>query len=195
MSDTEGKNQSDVEVLQYLDDTGRSVAYERFSRRLAVSAFVYGDRFKTLCAGCPKQGKNLSCPPYSPSFSAHIKGARSAQIICVRLPQEYFSDLPPGDRYHACFREASRVLLLALRDYRRAGYEVAGSGPCLACESCCLERGLEACVNPKDRTFSLESLGVDVIGLLKTSLNLDLEWSSPEGNASTVCAVGAAFFT
>jgi predicted metal-binding protein len=160
---------------------------------MPLSVFEHGDRFKDLCEGCPNQGKNLSCPPHSPTFLNHIEGKGEAMVVCIRLAQEYFRDLPPQERYHACFREASRLLLAELRRYRGEGYPVAGSGPCLVCESCCLEEGVGTCRNPEERTYSLESLGVNVTGLLKASFNLDLEWNTAEKNSEYVCAIGAAF--
>jgi len=193
MIETEHRKEPHIEVAECVDATGRRMVYERYRRSMAISAFKYGDKFKLLCNGCPNQGRNLSCPPHSPSFETHIEVATEAVVICVRLPQEYFGNLPPTDRYHACFRQASHLLLTVLDDYRRQGRPVAGSGPCLVCERCSIEEGFEACRNPKGRTYSLESLGVDVIGLLKGSFDLDLEWNSPEKNAPSVCAVGAAF--
>jgi predicted metal-binding protein len=92
------------------------------------------------------------------------------------------------------FRRATRFLLVAPQEYREKGHPIAGSGPCLACERCCLEEGSEACRNPAERTYSLESLGVDAIGLLKRFFDLDLEWNTAEKSATFVCAVGAAFF-
>jgi predicted metal-binding protein len=193
MIETERRKQPYMEAAEYVDAAGRRIGYDWYRRSIAISAFQYGDKFKLLCNGCPKQGRNLSCPPHSPSFATHIEVATQAVVICVRLAQEYFDDLPPKDRYHACFRQASRLLLTILDDYRQEGRPVAGSGPCFACERCSVEEGIEACRNPKGRTYSLESLGVDVIGLLKRSFDLDLEWNSPEKNAPFVCAVGAAF--
>jgi predicted metal-binding protein len=183
-----------MELVEYTDSSGRRITYERYSRRMTLSAFEHGDRFKLLCEGCPKHGKNLSCPPHSPSFLAHVKSDKEAQVVCIRLPQEYFNELPPQERYHACFRQASRLLLVALKECQEKGHPIAGSGPCLTCERCSLEEGVDACGNPEERTYSLESLGVDVIGLLKKSFDLDLEWNTPEKNGNFVSAVGAAFF-
>ena len=77
-----------MEAWESVDDSGLRMEYERYSGILAVSAFEYGDRFKMLCDGCPKRGENLSCPPYSPSFLTHIKGATEARVFCIRLPQK-----------------------------------------------------------------------------------------------------------
>jgi predicted metal-binding protein len=182
-----------LDVREYTDDSGCQVVYERYRRQVPVSAFEHGERFKDLCEGCPKHGNSLSCPPHSPSFVDHIEGAGKAMVVCIRLAQKHFGSLPPQERYHACFRRATRLLLEELRGYRDEGRPVAGSGPCLACDRCCLEEGLDACRSPDERTFSLESLGVNVIALLKTTFNIDLEWNTAEKNSEFVSAVGAAF--
>ena len=81
-----------------------------------------------------------------------------------------------------------------LERHRNEGKVVAGSGPCLVCERCSLEMGESTCSRPEKRIYSLESLGVDVIGLLKKAFDIDLEWDSEEEKAPTVCSVGAVFF-
>ncbi len=180
-------------VAEYVDGSGRRMAYERYCRAMPLSAFEHGDHLKELCKGCPKQGNNLSCPPYSQSFLDHVGQAREAIVVCIRLSQKYFHDLPPKDRYHACFRQASLILLSELRSYREEGHPIAGSGPCLACERCAAEEGSGTCRDPVERTYSLESLGVDVVKLLKTSFDMELEWNTPEKNSEYICSVGAAF--
>jgi predicted metal-binding protein len=81
-----------------------------------------------------------------------------------------------------------------LDHYRNEGKVVAGSGPCLACERCSLETGESACSQPEKKIYSLESLGVNVVGLLKKVFSIDLEWDSEEEKAPTACSVGAVFF-
>lgn len=182
-----------VEVGRYTEDSGRSIAYERYRRSMPISAFEHSDRFKAFCEGCPKQGKSLSCPPHSPSLTDHIGTAGRAVVVCIRLPQAHFSALPPQDRYHACFKQASRLLVAELQRYRQEGRPIAGSGPCLGCERCSMEEGIEICRNPDERTYSLESLGVNVVGLLKASFDMELEWNTAEKNSEHISAVGAAF--
>ena len=184
-----------AELGYYTDHSGRTITYERYCTTMPLAAFEYGDRFKALCEGCPRQGKNLSCPPHSPRLTDHIGGAGEAVVVCIRLPQEHFSQLPPQDRYHACFRQASRLLVAELLRYRREGRPIAGSGPCLGCERCSLEEGSEICRNPEERTYSLESLGVNVVGLLKNSFDIELEWNTAEKNSEYISAVGAAFLS
>jgi predicted metal-binding protein len=182
------------EVREYRDPAGAFRSYVRYVALVPLSEFEHGNRFKDMCGQCPHHGRNFSCPPNSPSFSDHVGSAKVAEVVCVRLTKADFPRATPQEIYHACFREGSRLLRTELEYHRGEGRAVAGSGPCLACERCSLETGESACSRPEKRIYSLESLGVNVIGLLKNVLGIDLEWDSDGEKAATVCSVGAAFF-
>jgi predicted metal-binding protein len=184
---------STVEICEYRDPTGAVRSYVRYVAIVSLSEFEQGARFKDMCGECPHHGRNFSCPPHSPSFLDHVRSASRAEVICITLPKAEFPGPTPQDVYHACFREGSRLLRAELDRHRSEGKMIAGSGPCLACNRCSLEAGKGACSQPEKRIYSLESLGVNVIGLLKRVFGIDLEWDSDEEKASTVCAVGAAF--
>lgn len=182
------------ETLQLTDDSGTAVRYEKYVAETDVSSFEYGLHYKTLCETCPEHGKRFSCPPHSPFFPEYVGKAQKAIVICVRFPREYVADLSKEKDYLALFfRKAGGLIVDTLLEYRAEGRVVAGSGPCLACGQCAAEVGLAACSKPDERIYSLESLGVNVAGLCKKVLDLDLEWSSDGRPAEHVCAVGAAF--
>jgi len=191
----QGKDQkSHVEVLEYTDDTGCIFIYERHECEVVVAEIEHGNKYKFLCEACPKYGKNLACPPYSPSFLQYIKDAKKAEVICLRLPTEYFTHPIAEERYRACFRMAKNLLTGELLKYRREGYFVAGSGTCVACERCIVEDGDQKCKRPGERIYSLESLGINVISFVKKCFNIDLDWNSDVYTADFVSAVGAVFF-
>jgi len=184
------------ETLELVDDSGANITYERYASSVDVSDFESGMQYKGLCTACPEHGKRLSCPPYSPSFPEYIGKAQRARVVCVRFPHEYFGRLAIDKNYLTrFFRKAGSLLADILLDYRSKGYVIAGSGPCLACERCAGDAGLEACSKPDKRIYSLESLGVNVADLCKKAFDLDLEWSSDGRTAGHVCAVGAVFFS
>ena len=184
-----------AEVEKHIDDTGTVYYVERFERWLPVSEFDYGDHYKMSCEACENYGKNFACPPYSASLFTYIENAPVAKVICLRVPQEYFNHLPSEERYHACFKKARSLLVEILLDYREKGYAVAGSGACLACEICAAvdESDCKQCRQPDQLIYSLESMGVNVIALVKKCFDIDLEWSSDEQSADFVDAVGAIF--
>jgi predicted metal-binding protein len=183
------------EILELTDDAGAIVRYEHYSAEMDVADFEYDIRYKELCGACPEQGRRFSCPPYSPFFPDYIEKAEKANVFCVRFPREFFSGLAEGEDFLTrFFRKAGNLLVDTLLQYRGRGLIVAGSGPCLACDPCAAERGLDKCPYEEKRMYSLESLGVNVAGLCKKAFDLDLEWSSEGRPAEHVCAVGAAFF-
>lgn len=183
-----------IDVMEYTDEKGVTFFYERYETELIFSDFVQDKKYKTACESCRKYGKNLACPPFSPTFEDYLGGFRKAKVICIRLPQEYFSHIAPEERYRACSRKARELLGNELLQFRRRGMKIAGSGPCLACEECSVEAGDQICRKPRERIFSLESLGVNLISLAKEHLHIDLEWSTGDHLANFVCAIGASFF-
>ena len=190
----QGKEQKgQADVIEYIDSTGRVFFYERYEGSMAVSDITHGDQYKLPCEGCPKYGKNLACPPYSPSFLQYVQGAGSVRVICIRLPTDYFPQ-PTGEaRYRSCFHMARSILTGELLKYREQGLIIAGSGTCRACDICAVEHGARICRKPREKIYSLESLGVNVISLVKTCLGVNLDWSGHKHTADFVSAVGAVF--
>ena len=182
-----------VDVVEHVDEKGAVYYVEKLRRDFPVAEIVHGPAFKGCCTGCDVFGKNLSCPPASPTLSAYIGGAKTARGICLRLPQEYFGHLPFEERHDACFAMARDLLVKELLKHRKQGHTIAGSGPCLACETCAIEEGSKECRQPDRVIYSLESLGVNVVGLMTKCFNIDLEWSSDGEYADFVSAVGAVF--
>ncbi len=183
-----------IDVLEHVDDEGRTYYIEKFEGLFPVSLIDHADSYKMSCEACDKYGQNLACPPFSPSFPDYTGNAETARVVCLRLPQEYFSHLVSEERYLTCFKKARSLLVDILLDHRKKGHIIAGSGPCLACEKCAVERKSRRCRKPDKMIYSLESLGTNLITLVKRCFDIDLEWSSDEQYADFVCAVGAVFY-
>ncbi len=183
-----------IDVLVHVDDAGISYYIEKFERLYPVNKIDHDDSYKMSCEACDKYGSNLACPPYSPSFLEYVGNAKTARVICLRLPQEYFNHLVSEERYRTCFRKARNLLVDILLDYRKKGLAIAGYGPCLACERCAVENKSEQFSNPDKMIYSLESLGTNLITLVNKCFDIELEWSSDEQYADFVCAVGAVFY-
>ena len=123
-----------VDVIEYVNGFDKKYCYEHYEAVLAISDIEQGKKYKIACEACPRFGKNLACPPYSPSFLGFIEGAKTAKVICIRLPTDYFDQPTSEERYRACFRMARGLLVEELLRYREDGYTIAGSGTCLACD-------------------------------------------------------------
>lgn len=181
-----------VTVQDYKDESGEVFCYERYKALIPVAGIEH-ERSKIGCEACHKYGKNLACPPYSPDFAEYAENATHAMVVCIRMPQEYFKNETAEEAYRKCFRMARAILVEELRSYRTRGHLIAGSGFCLACEVCAAEEGSDSCVRPNEKIYSLESLGVNLIKLIRECFELNLEWSATDHAADFVCAVGAAF--
>jgi predicted metal-binding protein len=181
-------------VFEHTDACGSTLFYEKYEGEVELTGIEHGERYKLSCEVCLRFGKNLACPPHSPAFSEYLRTMEKARVICIRLPQDYFAHLAFEERYRACFRQARSLLTERLVKARVAGHRVAGSGPCLACEECALAAGSKQCEKPEKRIYSLESLGVNVVGLVKRCFQMDLDWSTDGQYADFVCAVGAVFY-
>jgi predicted metal-binding protein len=186
--------QMKMEVIEHVDVSGDAICFERYESALPLVNFDYNAKYKFECKGCPTYGKNLSCPPYSPTLPQYLGVVNSAKVICLRLPLDYFNHLTTEERYRSGFRKARSLLVNELLKYREKGYAVAGSGACLTCEQCAAETSDEHCRDPAKQIYSLESLGVNVVALVKRCFDINLEWTDAEHTADHVCAVGAVFF-
>jgi predicted metal-binding protein len=184
-----------ADVLEYIDKNGEVIVYERFEAALAVGEFDQDPKYKQHCETCPRFGRNLACPPFSPAFAGYVGEVRTATVICLRIPLEYFDEPDPDKRYRAGHRMAQELLTQELMRYRQEGYLVLGSGTCRACKECTVEKGSRECLQPDKRIYSLESLGVNVVALVKSAMGFDLDWSGSEDASGYVSAVGAVFQT
>lgn len=176
------------------DDKRCSTVHEEYSGMLDVADIEHGTAFKELCRPCPTYGRNLACPPHSPSFQHFIGEAALARVICVRVPQPHAGAAATDEKIVEIFREAGNILNEVLLAYRASGHRIAGSGPCRMCAQCAGESGRNACRRMDERIYSLESLGVNVAALTKRACGIDLQWASGSRKAAFISAVGAAFF-
>jgi len=183
-----------TEVLEYTDANGAEYYIEHFETIMQVSEIDASEKYKVACEPCKKYGKNLACPPYSPTLEAYIKDFKKAKIICYRIPLEQFPEIITEDRYHTAFRKVRGLLTDELLRYRKQGHLVAGSGTCFACEQCAIEFGKIKCKHPSKRIYSLESMGVNVVSLTEKAFDFKLEWSGCDSAADFVSAVGAVFY-
>jgi len=181
-------------VLKHTDTKGTEYYIEHFETCLQVSEIDASGKYKVACEPCRKYGKNLACPPYSPTLKAYIKDSRKAEIICYRIHIEQFPAIIMEDRYRGAFNKVREMLTDELLRYRKKGHIIAGSGTCLVCEQCTVDLGKKRCKHPSKRIYSLESMGVNVVSLTEKAFGFKLEWSGCDSAADFVSAVGAVFY-
>jgi len=94
-SPAESSKKMQVEIREYVDDLGATIYYERYETRLSLPDFDHGKKYKALCEACPRHGKNLACPPYSPAFLDYVGEVKTGRVLCLRFPTEQFHQLIP----------------------------------------------------------------------------------------------------
>jgi len=182
-------------MLKKCDNTLREFkGYERHEAVIAVNDLDFKIKYKNNCINCPEYGKNLSCPPYSPSFKDFVGSRKMAKVICFRTPLDYFDHLPKEKRARMAYDEMSSLLGEILMKERSQGKLVAGAGACKACRDCPIEKEGMICIKPEKQIFSLESLGVNLSSLIEMCFPFKLEWIESQYAARHICAVGACFF-
>jgi predicted metal-binding protein len=183
-----------TKVIKLADANGTEYYIEHFETTIQVWEIDSSEKYKIACEPCKKYGKNLACPPYSPTLEAYTKDSKKAKIICYRIPLEQFPEIITEERYDTAFGKVRGLLTDELLRYRKKGHIVAGSGTCLACEQCAIELGRNKCKHPSKRIYSLESMGVNVVSLTEKAFGFKLEWSGCDSAADFVSAVGAVFY-
>ena len=165
----------------------------RYEVTVPLSDLVVESAVREACTTCPHHGLNFSCPPHSPFLADHVGAATRATVICMRIALDHLDEPDPGLRQRLGFRQGQLLLAEELLAARAHGHAVAGCGACPSCPVCSAAEGAADCRLPERRIYSLESMGVNVVDLLRRCFAIDLEWGGPEAEVSTVHAAGAVF--
>lgn len=173
---------------------------------------VIEDRVRLKCMVCPYYGKNLKCPPHTPSiqeFREIVSEYNSAMIVKLKPPEiskkitgygqkkgddARLWNLDLNNLSPAIWSDISdiyKTMLTDLLELERAafnqGYAFAIAffgGRCLLCEKCNLSNG---CQNALMARFSAEAMGINV---LKTAENAEIELKfQNKGNKSPITPI------
>ena len=136
------------------------------------------DRPGGHCQGCEKKGKYWSCPPFDFDAIDILGDYKYILVIGGKVRAEEGTDLV--DAYYASRKVIGSKLIELAHDNR---YEVLIAGNCDLCDPCQKVLG-NACINPRDMKYSLESLGFLVGSLTKQTLNEEPQWKK-SGKAPT----------
>jgi predicted metal-binding protein len=179
---------------------------------ISTEKVVVEDRVRLKCMVCPYYGKNLKCPPYTPSiekFRRMLNDYSTAMIVKLKPPEisgkiakygqtkgeesrlwnQDLNNLSPT--IWADISNIYKTMLTDLLEIERAafnqGYTFAVAffgGRCLLCENCGMDNG---CQNALMARFSAEAMGINV---LKTAKNARMEIKFPsEGNKTPITPI------
>ncbi len=172
---------------------GVTLRCRRYSCSVPVSDLVVQPAVRDACSACPQYGRQFSCPPHSPVLTDYVGDATHARVVCLRLPLDHLDAPDPALRQRLGVYQGQRLLADEILAARVQGHGIAGCGACPSCPTCSAAEGEAACRLPEQRIYSLESLGVNVVELLRHCFAIDLEWGGPDAEVSAVHAVGAVF--
>ena len=168
-----------------------------YAKVIPAEKVVVEERVRLKCMVCPYYGKNLKCPPNTPSiqeFQKIVREYNSAMILKLKPPEipkkitEYgqkkgdevrlwnqdLNNLSPA--IWSDISDIYRTMLTDLLELERAAFNKGCAfamaffgGRCLLCENCNLDKG---CQNALMARFSAEAMGINVV---KTTENAGIE--------------------
>ncbi|GAA0126063.1 hypothetical protein UT300019_19650 [Clostridium sp. CTA-19] len=170
------------------------------------------ETINNYCKKCEKYNKVWSCPTFSFDTMNYINNYEFAYIIAYRININAQSNIendfnsikrliPEVTEYNDDFDKIFKTLyysarfhldklLLSLEKEFQSSLAIF-SGRCLFCKVCQKEYGLK-CLNETNLKYSLEALGFDVADILKSLLNIEIQWSK-ESSSQYVTCVSALF--
>lgn len=159
------------------------------------------NRVRLRCMiGCPTYGKNLKCPPYTPSveeFRNMVNEYDFAMVVKLRYPEispeltEKYKPKGEDAKLWNLYQDTDKIastiwsdfagiyrsMLTLLLELERAafnqGYTLATAffgGKCMLCEKCNVKNGF--CLNPLMARFAVEAMGIN---MSKTAKNAGME--------------------
>ena len=160
---------------------------------------VVENRVRLKCmVGCPTYGKNLKCPPYTPSieeFRNILNEYSFAMVVKFKGPEmikegetKFWRDFDESSitwsEISHYYKDMLTILLELERTAFNKGYTFATAffaGRCKLCDECNIEEG---CLNPIMARFSAEAMGINV---LKTSENagITLRFNTEDNSGQT----------
>lgn len=170
------------------------------------------ETINNYCKKCEKFNKVWSCPTFNFDTIDYINKYKFAYIIAYRInitaqnnieddfnfikefiPEvtEYKDDFDKIFKtlYYSARLHLDKLLLNLEKDFKSS--LAIFSGRCLFCKVCQKEYGLK-CLNENNLKYSLEALGFDVSDILKSLLNIEIQWSK-ESSSQYVTCVSALF--
>ncbi|WP_316669346.1 DUF2284 domain-containing protein [uncultured Propionibacterium sp.] len=149
-----------------------------------VERFVDVPRFLSYCRDCPAYGRTWACPEFDFDPLAVWRSRRWFHVITRTIA---FTGERPGEGLGPD-ELRSRVMALFTAEKRRLRHRVVvlrashpGSIPLLAgaCELCerCSRLDGRSCVHPGQLIHSIESIGGDVVGLVRELFGIEMGWS------------------
>jgi len=174
------------------------------AKRVEYLMEEYFNRDKVLgeCKACPNFAKYWSCPPYTFDEAIFLKQFKYMHIIGrqFEVPREDIRNIrDPKAIAEYCREKFDAIKVMTWKTLLEIENEVDGAmglipGNCPICEAqgmACARKTNEPCRNPKLMRYSLESLGFDVVDLVKYEVGMTIEWPQNQRLPKVLTSVAA----
>jgi len=174
------------------------------AKRVEYLMEEYFNRDKVLdeCKACPNFAKYWSCAPYTFDEAIFLKQFKFMHIIGRQfaVPWEDIRNIRDQDAINAyCKEKLEAVKVMTWKTLLQIEDEVEGAmrlipGNCPICEVqgvACARKKNEPCRNPKLLRYSLESLGFNVVDLVKYEVGMTIEWPQNQRLPKVLTSVSA----
>lgn len=159
------------------------------AKRVEYLMEEYFNREKTLgyCKECPNFAKYWSCPPYTFDEAIFLKQFKYMHIIGrqFEVPRDDLRNIRDPEAVKAYSTEKQEAMkVMTWKTLLEVENEVAGAmglipGNCPICEiqgMQCARKLNQPCRHPSLMRYSLESLGFNVVDLLKYEVGMTIQW-------------------
>lgn len=156
---------------------------EFYIKRIKIESFIkkYIDveRILGYCKACPRYAKSWSCPSFDFNPLDFWKKYNFLYLVAqkVEIPYE-FRKTEKGKAFEASDKIYTKIkqnLTITLLKEKRLGEMVLSGGHCNFCKECKRNVG-EPCHKPELLTYSIESLGGDVVKITEELLEKKILW-------------------
>ncbi|MBK5243412.1 MAG: hypothetical protein JJE18_00025 [Eubacteriaceae bacterium] len=174
------------------------------AKRVEYLMEEYFNRDKVLgeCKVCPNFAKYWSCPPYTFDEAIFLKQFKYMHIIGrqFEVPREDIRNIrDPKAIAEYCRENFDAIKVMTWKTLLEIENEVDGSmglipGNCPICETqgmACARKTNEPCRNPTLMRYSLESLGFNVVDLVKYEVGMTIEWPQNQRLPKVLTSVAA----
>lgn len=160
------------------------------------------DEVHSECKACPNYAKYWSCAPYTFDEAIFLKQFEYMHIIGRQFevpPEDIINICEPKAIADYCKEKFDAIKVMTWETLLEIEDEVTDSlglipGNCPICEiqgMACARKTNEPCRNPWLMRYSLESLGFNVVDLLKDELGMTIEWPQNQQLPKVLTSVSA----
>ena len=143
------------------------------------------DYIESLCKkGCRNYGHSGGCPPFSPKFNQFADDDKQYLLIITKFDSKYKTVRVKASKNRAIHWKFQDVIVAHFLDKIGRALQThfpqtiyLGTGYCMGCPGQkCSYKLQEPCRNPKQRTFSMESTGINVVKTVRNTMQETFYW-------------------